>query len=69
MLIAHRVAIVLDEKLKPNFTKTGKYTILNYLISSMECVISKHESLLSSILNVCQGDLKFTSMHATTPIK
>jgi hypothetical protein len=25
--------------------------------------------LLSSILNVCQGDLKFTSMHATTPIK
>jgi hypothetical protein len=28
----------------------------------MECVISKHESLLSSILNVCQGDLKFTSM-------
>jgi hypothetical protein len=68
MLIAHRIAIVLDEKLKPNFTKTGKYTILNYLISSMECVISKHY-LLSSILNVCQGDLKFTSMHATTPIK
>jgi hypothetical protein len=63
MLIAHRVAIiVLDEKLQPNFTKTGKYTILNSLISSMACVISKHESLLSSILNVCQGDLKFTSM-------